>query len=112
VIRADAADLEELRRLVEAEIGPEARLFPVTSAAGGELREPILIGLIVALGGPAITKAIAGVIKRYLEHKETMAKLDNERHASDNGFRLRLALQNAAGDERPVTLPELAAAQP
>lgn len=66
IIRGEPGDLEELRRAIENEVGPDARLHPVTSAQAGELREPILIGLIVALGGPAVTYAIA--VRNALEH--------------------------------------------
>ena len=97
IIRGDADNLEELRRAIEAEIGPDARPFPYASAEDGQLREPILIALIVALGGPALTKAIAGVVTRYLEHKEIM---------------LKLALQDGSGNEKPVTLADLGATHP
>jgi hypothetical protein len=88
-----------------------ARPYPVTSAQAGELREPILIGLIIAFGGPVLTKAIADVIKRFIEHKETMAKRANEKQAIENDFRLKLALVSKGGIEKPITLAELTSGQ-
>lgn len=111
VIRGTAEDLEELRRLIETDVGAKARLHPVTSAQSGELREPVLIALIVALGGPAVTHAIAGALKQYLQHKETMAGHANERLGLENEFHLQLAIQ-ANGQERFITLAELTLSQP
>jgi hypothetical protein len=93
IIRADPEDLAELFKAIDEEVGPDARLFPVTEAEPVQLREPFTIALIVALGGPTIIKSITGVINRYFEHKEKMYSL-----AIIEGDR-----------ERPTTLGELTA---
>ena len=106
IIRAAPADLEELRRQIELEMGREARLQPVTDTQAGQLREPILIALIVALGGGAATKAVADVIKRFLKHGERMQELTDQRRAGDQDHQFRMSFLD--GDtERPATLDAL-----
>jgi hypothetical protein len=107
IIRASAADLEELRRRIELEVGRDARLEPVTGAQAGQLREPILIALIVALGGEQLTRAVAEVIKRYLDHKERMQQLADDRAAKDADRQVTLALLGADDTEQPTTVAEL-----
>jgi hypothetical protein len=120
IIRAAPAELEELRRLIELEVGRPAKLQPVTDTQSGQMREPILIALIVALGGPALTTAIAGVIKRHLQHKEQMQnlenkhaeriqELENERRRNDQShqFRMSVIADDEDDEERPVTLDDL-----
>jgi len=67
IIEGSPEDLEALRRLLEAELGADAAVQPVTSAQSGELREPIITALVVGLGGPVLTNAVASVIRRYLQ---------------------------------------------
>ena len=71
-IEASAEDLNLLRRMLDDELGEEADVQPLSSTAPGELREPVLIGLVVALGGPVIGKSVASVISRWMEHREKM----------------------------------------
>ena len=75
IIEGSPEDLEALRRLLEAELGADAAVQPVTSAQSGELREPIITALVVGLGGPVLTNAVASVIRRYLQHRERMAEI-------------------------------------
>ena len=75
IIEGDPELLEELRREIEATLGAQAQLEPITSTAVGEFREPIIIGLIVALGGPAIITGIVDIVDRVLTHRERMAEL-------------------------------------
>ncbi|GAA1589188.1 hypothetical protein GCM10009789_48550 [Kribbella sancticallisti] len=75
ILEGDPELLEELRKQIEADLGAEARLEPVTSTAAGEFREPLLIGLILALGGPAVVKGIVAIVDRVLTNRERMAEL-------------------------------------
>jgi len=107
IIRGESDVLEELLRAIESEVGPQARPETFTSAKDGELREPVTIALIVALGGPALTHAIAGVLKRFMQHREIMDKQANERLAGERAYQLELTRRGSDGHERPVTVAEL-----
>jgi hypothetical protein len=107
IIEGSPEDLEALRELLEAEFGADAAVQPVTSAQSGELREPIITALIVGLGGPVLTKAVASVIRRYLQHRERMAEIGNERRAAELDHEFRMALVGADDRERAVTLEQL-----
>lgn len=74
-IQAESEDLEDLRRTLLAELGPELEIQEVSSTAPGELREPVLISLVISLG-PIVVKEFADVVKRWLEHREQMKELD------------------------------------
>lgn len=54
----------------------EADLETVTSQHSDELREPFIIALIVALGGPAMVKGVVKIVDRYFQHLEEMRKQD------------------------------------
>lgn len=58
--------------MLEDELGEQADVQPLSSTAPGELREPLLIALVVALGGPVIVKSVAAVVSRWMEHREKM----------------------------------------
>ncbi len=78
------------------------------------LSEPIIISLIVALGGPVIVKSIREIIKRRYEHLEEMRKLDTQLRTSemDHEFKmteLRLRVVGDDGTERVVSEDELEA---
>ena len=75
IVEGDPDLLEELRREIETSLGAKARLEPVTSTAAGEFREPLLVGLIVGLGGPAVVKGIVEIIDRVFTHRERMGEL-------------------------------------
>ena len=107
IIEGSPEDLEALRRLLEAELGADAAVQPVTSAQSGELREPIITALVVGLGGPVLTNAVASVIRRYLQHRERMAEIANERRVKELDHEFRMALVGADDEERPVTLDQL-----
>lgn len=110
VIEGSPEDLEELRELLEKQFGADAAVQPVTSAESGELREPVITALIVALGGPVVTQAVASVIRRYMQHKERMRELGNEQRQAELDHEFRMALVGRDDAERPVTLEELEAA--
>jgi hypothetical protein len=69
-------DLEEIRRQLFAELGDDLELDEMSSQGAGELREPVLIGLVVALGGPQVVKGVVKVLDRYMLHRERMRALD------------------------------------
>jgi len=71
-IEAPAEDLAALRQMLDEEMGEEADVQPISSIAPGELREPLLIGLVVALGGSAVTKSVTAIIARWMEHREKL----------------------------------------
>jgi len=74
-IEAPPEELEELRQLILAELGEKADLQEVTSARAGELREPVLVSLVVALGGPAVVTGVVAALKAWFKHREEMEKL-------------------------------------
>jgi len=112
IIEGSPETLEQLRRLLERELGTDAAVQPVTSSQSGQLREPVLIALIVALGGPVLAREVAATIRRFMEHRETMAEAENARAASERDHEFRMALLSADEHERPVTLDELDALAP
>lgn len=77
-IQAAPDDLESLRSFLYKDMGEKLELQEVSSVAPGVQREPVLIGLIVALGGQVIVEELARTIRRWMKYKETMKKLDIE----------------------------------
>ena len=86
-IEAAPEELEELRQLILNELGEKVDLQEVTSARAGELREPVLISLVVALGGPAVVTGVVSALKAWYKHREEMAK----QHRSQKLEQLKLA---------------------
>jgi len=75
-IEAPPDDLEALRAMLRDELGDAVDVEEMGSQGIGELREPILIALVIALGGPKLTRAVAGVIDRWMTHRERLRELD------------------------------------
>lgn len=75
MIEGETEQLEWLSNQIEKEI-VDANLERVTSQSADELREPLLIGVIVALGGPVVIKSIVRLIERCLDHRERMKELE------------------------------------
>jgi hypothetical protein len=71
-IEAPAKDLEDLRQLLLKEAGGRIDLQEISSAGAGELREPVLTSIIIALGGPAVVTAVVAIVKRWADHREAM----------------------------------------
>jgi hypothetical protein len=96
-IRVQAApdELEELRRMLIDDLGDDVELSEVASQGPGGLREPVLIGLVVALGGPRVVQAVVEVIDRWMAHRERMQGLKT--------FELALLEDKA----KPITLDQL-----
>jgi hypothetical protein len=73
-VEGTSEDLEQLRRELLDGLGSEVRVQPIPSRAPGELREPILIGLVVAIA-PIAIESFRKAVERYMEHRETMEEL-------------------------------------
>ncbi len=89
LIEGDPTELEAIRVAVERTLGREARMEPVTSTASGELREPILIGLIIALGGKEVVKGLVDILRNRATHEEVMKRLEIEQEANRVGTAAR-----------------------
>ena len=118
LIQGDPAVLEILRRKLDGKLGPDAQLEPVTELAPGERREPVVIALIVALGGPALVSEIVDIVRRVLDQRDEklQAELVAEQQRLDHEYRMRelemchgLALRIVSDDdsETEVALDEL-----
>ncbi|MGB6004807.1 MAG: hypothetical protein WBG36_09360 [Ornithinimicrobium sp.] len=107
IIEGPPEELEALRKLLETEFGPDAAVQQITSSQSGQLREPLTIALIVALGGPVLTTTVAGVIRRYMTHRERMKELDGKQREAEMRHEIRLALVGPDDHEQPVTLEAL-----
>jgi hypothetical protein len=82
LIEGDPVELQAIRSEIERSVGSEAQIEPINSIVSGELREPILIGVIVALGGPAIVRSVVKILRDRYAHVEAMERLENEREAA------------------------------
>jgi hypothetical protein len=112
IIEGHPTELEWLRREIEKELGPDAELEAVPAQDADELREPIIISLIVALGGPVIVEAVSGILQRRYQHKEEMQRLDVQLRESEmqheyDMTELRLQIQTPDGEGRPISESEL-----
>lgn len=95
LIEGDRKLLELLREDIEEEIGRRAKLEPRYEVRIGVFNEPVLIALIVALGGKEVTQAIRAILERRYAHLEKMSEL-------------RLTVTDGES-ERPISLHELSA---
>ncbi|HEX7461827.1 MAG TPA: hypothetical protein VF317_06610 [Dermatophilaceae bacterium] len=116
IIEGHPAELEWLRREIEQDCGDDAALEAVPAHDGEELREPLIIALVVSLGGPATVRSIAGVLKRRYQHVEEMRRIANEQRLTElqheqkmTALRLRVADEEG---ERQTSEEELAAMAP
>ena len=112
IIDGHPAELEWLRREIDRELGPDAQLEAVPSQDADELREPIIISIIVALGGPTVVTAIRDILKRRYEHKEELRRLDTDLRRSEMEHEyaiteLRLRIKSQDGEERTVSEEDL-----
>lgn len=112
IIEGHPAELEWLRREIDAKLGADAQLEAVPSQDTDELREPLIISLIIALGGPAIVHAVRDVLKRRYQHREEMQRLDVQLRESEMKHdyemtELRLRVTTADGKERKISEEEL-----
>ena len=94
-IEASTEALEDFRKFAFDSSPQIARAFrPVNAQSAGFQREPVLIALVVALGGPVLVKELCSLAKRYLElkHDEKV---------------LALVLEQRDHQKRSVSLDEL-----
>jgi hypothetical protein len=96
IIEGQPAELEWLRKEIDRDLGTEAQLEAVPSQDSEELNEPLLVAVIVALGGPAIVRSVKGVLERRYQHLEEIRRLD-----------LLLRLDDGRGGERWITEADL-----
>jgi hypothetical protein len=79
-IDAPPQDLEDLRQMLLKEGGGRIEVQEISSAGAGELREPVLLSIIVGLGGPVVVTAVVEIIKKWAEHREAMRKLELDKY--------------------------------
>lgn len=99
-IQATPEELEELRKFIFDEMGDSIDLQEIASTEAGELREPLLIAIIVALGGPAVVTGFVEVMNRWMEHREKMEELHNKHEL----LKLQLLLE---ANSRDISLNDL-----
>lgn len=93
-IEGPNTELEDLRKFLIDELGNDIELNEISSIKPGQLGEPILISLIVALGGPTIIYGFVSAYSRWLEHRETMKKLDIEHREKMARIKLKLLYED------------------
>jgi hypothetical protein len=91
-IEMDRTSLLDLRAFI-LENSQNIDIEELNDISPGFHKEPLIIALIVALGGPVVTRQVIGLIQKWIElkHEEKMMKL---------------TLLTIGGD-RPVTIEEL-----
>jgi hypothetical protein len=99
LIEGDRESLEWLREEIESRLGRQAELEPTYELRSGAFSEPILIALIVALGGRELTLAIRDIIARRYEHLEKMRQLEQAQN-----LKLKLLDEDT---ERAISLEQL-----
>jgi hypothetical protein len=75
-VEGRAADLEALRHELEEELGDEINTETISAGVPGELREPVVVALIVAVASTASVaiKTVGSVIERRMLHQEVMER--------------------------------------
>lgn len=114
IIEGHPSELEWLRREIDRELGTDANLEAVPSQASDELREPIIISLIVSLGGPALVTGLVQILKRRYEHREAMRSMEVDLRRTELAHEyamteLRLRVVDDDGKEREIPESELEA---
>jgi len=112
IIQGQPAELEWLRKEIDRELGPQAQLEAVPSQDSEEMNEPLLVALIVALGGPVIVESIKGILERRYQHLEEIRHLDLQQRESEMRHQyemteLQLRLADGEGEERRITEQDL-----
>lgn len=78
--------LEALRRELIAGLGAEAEVEPISTAVPGELREPVLVGLMISFASTTAAVAIrtaGSIIERRMTHLERKELLKIYRERDD-----------------------------
>ena len=117
-IQATPEVLADLRQFLIHEMKDDLDLQEISSVSpSGELREPLLIGLVVALGGSSIVTGFVEVVKRWMEyrekikaleyqHEEKIKEAENLHQERLRKIDLQFAILNKEGYEQ-VTLEDL-----
>lgn len=92
--------LEGLRRELLADAGDGVEVQPLSRAVPGELREPILTGLLISFTSmTAVAIRTAGlIIERWMTHRERKELLRIYREKDDVEISLSELLQNSDAD--------------
>jgi hypothetical protein len=94
--------LEEFRKFIFDESPELARAIrPINMQSPGIQREPIVISLVVALGGPVIVKELCSLAKRYLD---LVSEREKQVHQTKT---LKLLLEQEDRSKREVTFEQL-----
>jgi len=103
-LKVEFADPDELSKFREFLFSqdPEIVPFEIYSHAPGFNKEPIVISIIIALGGEAIFKSLKKIIKEYMANK-LLTKQENNRHQEEM---LRLSIKNENNDFKSITKEE------
>jgi hypothetical protein len=94
-IKASHEDLGKLKEALYAAID-DVDLQEDTELKIGQHGEPILIGLVVALGGATLTREVLRTLRHWMDERVKEKKLDT----------IKLYLEDASGS-RDITLEEL-----
>ena len=98
-IEMPSNDLKDLRSFL-LNAGDELEVEELNEITPGFNREPIVIALIVALGGPIVTQQVVSLIKEWLKVRHEDKNLQHEEKL------VKLSLLSNDG-KRQVTLKEL-----
>jgi len=112
IIEGQPAELEWLRKEIDRELGPQAQLEAVPSQDSEEMNEPLLVALIVALGGPVIVESIKEILERRYQHLEEIRRLDLQQRDSELRHqyamtKLQLRLADGEGEGRRIEEQDL-----
>ncbi len=73
-IEASQEDLLELRAMLYQAVD-DVDLTEDTEIKSGTHSEPIVVALVVALGGATLTTEVFKTVRRWMEHRERMAMI-------------------------------------
>lgn len=99
---SDPETLSELHKQIYNR-NPEIEVTEAYQASPGFQKEPLVVAIIVSLGGPAIVKAIKEVIKEYLSHKRE-SRLNEMKHKEEL---LKISIKSKEGRWKIVSESEL-----
>lgn len=115
-VEMSADDLKSFRKfLVERGTG-DLEPYDITDPSAGHQREPILIAIIVALGGPAAVASFVSLAKVWIQEREKTKRLEIKMNAEQKHLEAEIGHAERAmrlfvekgGKLEPVTLTSLA----
>ena len=83
-VEASPEDLAELKAILYENV-KDVDVVDSTETKTGEHGEPILIALVIALGGPVITREVMKTVRHWLDVRKTRAKLEVVKFAIERG---------------------------